>query len=206
MLARVEVAALHRFHDPLVRGLLATSKLQRADQENVAQTVWLNVVRLWPEPAPDNAAAYITDMTRNAVAAFYRQQRRKKCDVRRTTRLMTEERSGPIDVGLVRDDDSETRVSRAFLRRHLALIATKCGADLAEIVCRLIAEKPVSAAERRRAIAALRRAMGVRAQPRGTQPRTELIEPYSQCGRAARELEAEADDDDEDENESDLAA
>lgn len=194
MLSRAEVAALHRFYDPLVRRLLRATTLQRADQENVAQAVWLNVIRLWPANAPDNAAAYITDITRNAVKALYRQQRRKKCDVRRTTQLDIRDSAGPLDPGFVHDDDTDAKVSRSFLRRRIIELANKCGGEIAEIVTRLLAEDFVSEAERRRVIGALRRALHVRARKLGETPQPYLVEPESQCGRAVRDLEDEDED------------
>lgn len=192
MLSRVEVAALHRFYDPLVRRLLRATTLQRADQENVAQVVWLNVIRLWPANAPDNAAAYITDITRNAVKALYRQQRRKKCDVRRTTQLDIRDSAQHLDPAFVHDDDTDAKVSRSFLRRRIIALAQKCGGEIAEIVHRLLAEAgSVSEAERRRAIGALRRALHVRARKLGETPQPYLVEPESQCGRAVRDIDDE---------------
>lgn len=171
---------------------LWTSTLQRADQENVAQVVWLNVIRLWPANAPDNAAAYITDITRNAVNALHRQQRRKKCDVRRTTQLDVRDTVQPLDPAFVHDDDTDAKVSRSFLRRRILAIAEKCGGEIAEIVYRLLDESgAVSEAERRRAIGALRRALHVRARKLGETPQPYIVEPESQCGRAVRDIDDE---------------
>ena len=183
-------------------GFSATSKLQPADQENVAQTVWLNVVRLWPEPAPDNAAAYITDMTRNAVAAFYRQQRRKKCDVRRTTRLMTEaalrpDRRRPRARRRQRGE-GEPRVPAPPPRAHRQEVRRGDRRDRAPPDCRgASCPRPNGAARSARCGAR----MGVRARKRGESHGPTSSSPQSQCGRAARDIEAEADDDDDDEAE-----
>lgn len=206
MLNRRQFEILYRAHSVLVRRCVRHKQIQEADQQDIAQTVWSQVLKSWPSPPPGNEAAYLKTVARNALHKFWERKFARKRDERRTTALIDEGDSAtPTDPRLVESPRVESDVSRALLRGHLDVIVNRLPLEIQVVVRKLRTHyESVPRYDRERAIAALQQAMQL-ARPRSIERPGEIIEGPSHCGRTARRLrqedaanDAEMDDEEED--------
>jgi DNA-directed RNA polymerase specialized sigma24 family protein len=184
--------ALYRAHSSLVRRCVQHKQIQDADQEDIAQTVWTQVLKGWPSPPPDDEVAYLTAVAKNAVRRFWETKFAKKRDERRTMALAEEDSVGPIDAKLVEKARVEGDVSLARLREHFHVIANKLPLEIRVLVRKLLTNPDaVPRRERETAIDALCQAMKLPARPRSVEYPGESVEGPSHCGRTARRLRQE---------------
>lgn len=188
-----EFDRFHRAHLSRVRALLSRKswKLQQADQDNIAQEVWLSVIRSWPETPRDSDRAYLTTMVVNAVKKFYRDANKKKEDQRLNDSLVDEGASGPIDCRLVDRVNVADDVERARLNQRFEAIARALPPADAEIFRRMMLDvDDVPKKDRVRVLAKVRALMKLPAHPRSVEYPDDVEGP-SHCGRTVRRLEQE---------------
>ena len=206
MLNRSEVAALYRDHAPFVRYFLRKKarRTQLADLEDIEQNVWTKITARWPEKPPPSARGYIVGIIKNAIPDFYREKHADMRDERVTDPLAVVGISGPMERAVIDVADSP---SSSFERRRTAQRVREIAAKLpdaeAAIYARFIADdESISKKELMRLQSAMRKLIGLRAQPHSVE-RPDLVEGPSHCGRAVRRLrlehegEGEVQDDDE---------
>ena len=183
----------HRAHLHRVQRLLALPrfKLQEADQKNVAQEVWANVLASWPETPPDSERAYLTTMVVNAARNFYRRFNRKNEDQRRNTPLEDEGPSGAIDCRLVARTNVADEVERIRLCERFEAIACALPAEdsaIFRVMMRDVDDVPKK--DRDRVLAKVREMMRLPKRPRSIEYPDDVEGP-SHCGRTVRRLEQE---------------
>jgi DNA-directed RNA polymerase specialized sigma24 family protein len=197
MLSHDEFRVLYRSQAEFVRRRVARYKkhLQPADLENVEQNVWLNVLTRWPDESPPNVEAYLTDVVKNAVADVYRRAHRKKRDERRNARLVVDETSGPVDVGMIDPVDVAVDFERARTKKRVRAVALQLTPRDAATFDKMMEDfESVPKKDRDRVVAAVRAIMAL---PRtASVENTDDVDGPSHCGRTMRRLGLDTDDGD----------
>lgn len=191
-----EFEGFYRAHRHYVRRLLAKHgerwNLQPADQDDVAQIAFRNVLTSWPVPRPAVDRAYLTTMVVNAKNEVHRRKNKVTCDQRKNVPMIVEDASGPIDVELVDRIDVADEVGMRRLHHNLERIACALPPADGEIFRRMIVDvDDVPAKDRSRVIAAVRKLINLPSRPRSVEYPGEIVEGPSHCGRTVRRLEAE---------------
>lgn len=192
-MSRREFDGFYRAHLRRVRALLRRKswKLQKADQDNVAQDVWASVITSWPETPPDSERAYLTTMVVNAVRKFYRTANKKSEDQRLNDALEDEGHSGPIDCRLIDRTNVAGDVERARLKERFEFIAATLPPADAVIFRRMMVDvDEVPKKDRDRVLAKVRELMKLPKRPRSIEYPDDIEAP-SHCGRTVRRLKEE---------------
>ncbi len=195
MLATHEADAVYRTHAQFIRRYTKThygKRLQAADIEDVIQTVALNVVRGWPSPPPRNPEAWLTTTIQHVVAERHRNSTMQKRDVRRSEPLIEEGDSGPINGGLVADDDVPADFERFRTKKRVRLIAAQLPQKELMIFHRMLRDwDAVPSKDRRRVVAALRDLLRI---DETNEEAGLIVEGPSHCGRTTRRLDLDEDE------------
>lgn len=106
--------------------------------------------------------------------------------------MVIEDASGPIDVRLVDRIDVADEVAMRRLHQNLERIARALPPADADIFRRMIVDvDDVSAKDRNRVIAAVRKLINLPSRPRSVEYPGEIVEGPSHCGRTVRRLDQE---------------
>jgi DNA-directed RNA polymerase specialized sigma24 family protein len=192
-MSRRDFDRFHQAHLPRVRRILELPrwKLQPADQENVAQAVWVKVLTRWPDTPPDSERAYLTTIIVNAIRAHYRRNNRKTDDERNNDALIDEGASGPLDCRLVDPVNVAEEVDIMRLRGRFDEIARLLDRADAEIFRRMMIDvDDVPKKDRDRVVKAVRVLLRLSAKPHSVEY-PDLVEGPSHCGRALRRIKDE---------------